>query len=369
VKRVATLFSGGELAGIGIHQAGYELAWGLELLPEIAAVAMHNLGHNVYVGSILDYDPHNFPAVDGLHASPPCPSFSVANHGGVETELDKALAHATAWFIRVLKPEFVTIENVTAYRKSESYAKILGALEDMGYFVDARNYLASNYGVPQSRRRLIVRASRGLFREVGRKPGGGWYAAVEDLLPGCPDDELADWQIKAIERDGGVLGSLLVESRNSHTVSQARVTRPQHEGAWVVAGETHMPRAVLVQSKNANKQSGAPISRDQDTPAFVTMTNHPPRVVLIDGNNADPNGTISTREATESALTITSARSSALPRAVVDGVRTVQLTPRCLARFQTVPDWYELPEKRALAIKILGNGVPCELMRRVWVSF
>jgi len=130
-----------------------------------------------------------------------------------------------------------------------------------------------------------------------------------------------------------------------------------------------MPRAVLVQSKNANEQSGAPISRDQDTPAFVTMTNHPPRVVLIDGNNADPNGTISTREATESALTITSARSSALPRAVVDGVRTVQLTPRCLARFQTVPDWYELPEKRALAIKILGNGVPCELMRRVWVSF
>ena len=369
MKRVATLFSGGELAGIGIHQAGYELAWGLELLPEIAAVAMHNLGHNVYVGSILDYDPHNFPAVDGLHASPPCPSFSVANHGGVETELDKALAHATAWFIRVLKPEFVTIENVTAYRKSESYAKILGALEDMGYFVDARNYLASNYGVPQSRRRLIVRASRGLFREVGRKPGGGWYAAVEDLLPGCPDDELADWQIKAIERDGGVLGSLLVESRSSHTVSQARVTRPQHEGAWFVAGETHMPRAVLVQSKNANKQSGAPISRDQDTPAFVTMTNHPPRVVLIDGNNADPNGTISTREATESALTITSARSSALPRAVVDGVRTVQLTPRCLARFQTVPDWYELPEKRALAIKILGNGVPCELMRRVWVSF
>jgi len=50
----------------------------------------------------------------------------------------------------VLKPEFVTIENVTAYRKSESYAKILGALEDMGYFVEH-----PKIPIPLSPRRLL----------------------------------------------------------------------------------------------------------------------------------------------------------------------------------------------------------------------
>jgi site-specific DNA-cytosine methylase len=39
------------------------------------------------------------------------------------------------------------------------------------------------------------------------------------------------------------------------------------------------------------------------------------------------------------------------------------MTPRCLARFQSVPDWYELPEKTSLACKIIGNGVPCKMMQ------
>jgi site-specific DNA-cytosine methylase len=36
-----------------------------------------------------------------------------------------------------------------------------------------------------------------------------------------------------------------------------------------------------------------------------------------------------------------------------------------LARFQSFPDWYELPERNALACKIIGNAVPPLLMRRV----
>jgi DNA (cytosine-5)-methyltransferase 1 len=41
------------------------------------------------------------------------------------------------------------------------------------------------------------------------------------------------------------------------------------------------------------------------------------------------------------------------------------MTPRALARFQSFPDWYELPERNALACKIIGNAVPPLLMRRV----
>jgi site-specific DNA-cytosine methylase len=39
--------------------------------------------------------------------------------------------------------------------------------------------------------------------------------------------------------------------------------------------------------------------------------------------------------------------------------------PRALARFQTLPDWYELPNKRTLAGKIIGNAMPCLGYQRI----
>jgi DNA (cytosine-5)-methyltransferase 1 len=55
---------------------------------------------------------------------------------------------------------------------------------------------------------------------------------------------------------------------------------------------------------------------------------------------------------------------STIARALVPH-RVVKMTPRALARFQSFPDWYELPEHNALACKIIGNAVPPLLMRRV----
>jgi site-specific DNA-cytosine methylase len=46
----------------------------------------------------------------------------------------------------------------------------------------------------------------------------------------------------------------------------------------------------------------------------------------------------------------------------------VKMTPRALARFQSVPDSYQLPESRALASRVIGNGVPWLLAQRVTES-
>ncbi len=53
------------------------------------------------------------------------------------------------------------------------------------------------------------------------------------------------------------------------------------------------------------------------------------------------------------------------PRAWLSRGRVVSMTPRALARFQSLPDSYVLPEKKSLACKGIGNGVPCDLMRAV----
>lgn len=47
------------------------------------------------------------------------------------------------------------------------------------------------------------------------------------------------------------------------------------------------------------------------------------------------------------------------------GDRVVKFIPRCYARFQSVPDWYQLPDKNSLACTVIGNGVPSLLARRI----
>jgi site-specific DNA-cytosine methylase len=45
--------------------------------------------------------------------------------------------------------------------------------------------------------------------------------------------------------------------------------------------------------------------------------------------------------------------------------RVVKMTPRALARFQSFPDNYALPDRASLACCILGNAAPPLLMRSV----
>lgn len=53
------------------------------------------------------------------------------------------------------------------------------------------------------------------------------------------------------------------------------------------------------------------------------------------------------------------------PKGFING-RVVSMTPRALARFQSFPDWYELPTKKALACYGIGNAVPPLMMQRIY---
>ena len=100
-------------------------------------------------------------------------------------QMDIDLAMKTVEFIEVLKPRIVTIENVWGYRKFQSFRGgarcegILPALERMGYWVDVQHCNSADFGAPQTRRRLILRAVRGAW--VPDAAGGG---AVDRLVRG-----------------------------------------------------------------------------------------------------------------------------------------------------------------------------------------
>lgn len=201
----ASLFTGFGLADVGAGMAGCELAWGVEIDPLIGAVTEANLGHRdkIHFRSVTDMNWAKLERPDILWASPPCPNFSVAKAGAKETAQDKALAQAIVEAIKVLQPHVLILENVEGYKRSKSLEFIEGALFALGYWCDRQIINAADFGVPQTRKRLILRAVKGGFVPSlpPALPWVGWYEAIEDLIPDLPETKLANWQLERMPKD------------------------------------------------------------------------------------------------------------------------------------------------------------------------
>lgn len=414
-RTLLTLFAGGGLADLGAKAAGYTPVGAVEWDPAIAAIYADNHGDHVTVAPVEEVDYRPYAGVHAAWFSPCCTNASVANSDGEEAEADRSAAAAIVRCLREARPEVCVLENVWAYREFDSFQTILRGLWDLGYRFAFEHVNAADHGVAQTRRRLILRAWRraenvpllapthceggrggGLFDgEWGLLPWNGWYAAVEDLLPECPESRLAEWQLRRLPER---LETLLVNSKDSGPHAQPNPRRAG-EPAMTVMTVDAAPRAVLVDGQNLTVH-GEPITREGTEPAlgvFASAGRGMPRALLVsnaatertDGlrEGAEPalavtrqhggrlravlvqeSSTMDLREAAEPAASVVASPRSANARAILEGARVVQLTPRCLARFQSVPDSYALPEKRALACRVIGNGVPALLAQRVLES-
>lgn len=327
-----TLFTGGGGADLGLQAAGVEVVFGVEYDPEIAAVARDN-GLPVAVGDILDLNPHALPYLDFIHASPPCPNFSVAKAGRGETAHDLALARKVADIVLLTSPVFFTLENVPAYRDSASFKHIVGRLARRGYFVDWEIVNAADYAVPQTRRRLWLRASRvGLLPPLPpAEPWVGWYAAIADLLPTLPESAFAPWQL------------------------------------------ARLPEAVAAGLYGAGGFDKSIVYSNADEPSFTVTANvnqgSQLRAFIVDDQNngtPGPDRGLTIRGASSPVFTISATQTRRPVRAQLDGGRVVAMTPRCLARFQSFPDSYRLPEAARLACRVIGNAVPPLLAAKIY---
>lgn len=403
---IATLFAGFDGVSVGAKAAGLELAWGIELDPQLAEVANANLGKHVVEANVLDCDPRRFEPVDVLHASPPCPNFSQAKTGGIETPLDIALGEKVAEFVSVLQPPIFTLENVWAYRTSRSWHVIEEALHRLGYWVSVEHVNSADYAVPQTRKRMIVRAVRGGFVPYLPAPVAwvGWYAAVADLIDSLPESQFARWQLARLPQ---LLSSVLVPqggdehynlgAKETHEpsmtitanhnqlgikaflVSNAKTEygdglRFDDEPAGTVTGESNgrLREFLMAGGGNTNFEEAYPGRgcRYADEPAHtVTATSKEggamPRAWIIDGANASPTGQLSIRCDGDPAMTVTTGGARHPLRSLFDNGRVVAMTPRALARFQSFPDTYRLPDNARLAAKGIGNAVPPLMYQRI----
>ena len=78
---------------------------------------------------------------------------------------------------------------------------------------------------------------------------------------------------------------------------------------------------------------------------------------------------MTTVTASQPAYTLPSTSGASRHKAWLQHGRVVKMTPRALARFQSFPDEYILPESSALACKGIGNAVPPLMMEKIYRQF
>ena len=172
--KVLDLFCGAGGLSLGFQLAGYKIIGGIDFQKDAMKTHERNFKNSISIcGDISKIDNSEIlekfdGKVEVIIGGPPCQGFSAANQQRkLEDDPRNKLFFEFIRFVKILKPKAIVIENVRQIlTKNNGFAKreILRILDELGYNVDVRVLDASEYGVPQSRKRAIF---VGVKKDIG----------------------------------------------------------------------------------------------------------------------------------------------------------------------------------------------------------
>ncbi len=162
--RAIDLFCGAGGSSRGAQMAGVEVVAGFDMWGLAGEVYCDNFPDAwFYQARLEDIDAHReakkLGRIDLILASPECTNHSPAKGSGPRCEKSKETAFQVIRFARAFKPRWIIIENVINMRKWLRYQEFLDDLDELGYHIAEQVMNASDFGVPQSRRRLFLMCS------------------------------------------------------------------------------------------------------------------------------------------------------------------------------------------------------------------
>jgi DNA (cytosine-5)-methyltransferase 1 len=180
--RSVDLFCGAGGLSLGLEAAGIPSAFALDTDPAAVATYQKNIGPQARVGDVRD--PRLVDEIASaigrtdyvLVGGPPCQGFSQQRRGkDVDPRNDLVLRYAEIATSLTKRPSVIVLENVM-YLDSPRGRKILEAyiaqLQKAGYLVRRFDLNSADFGLPQTRRRILVVAT-----------DGSRFAKVSDIRP------------------------------------------------------------------------------------------------------------------------------------------------------------------------------------------
>ncbi len=160
---IVSLFSGVGGFDLGFIQAGHQVVWANDVWDVAAETYRLNIGNHIICKDIRQIPSSAIPGCDLIIGGFPCQGFSMANQKRNENDERNFLYLE---FVRILsdkKPAFFLAENVKgilSLAKGKVFKMILEDFSRIGYNIQYAVLNAANYGVPQTRERVIIFGQR-----------------------------------------------------------------------------------------------------------------------------------------------------------------------------------------------------------------
>lgn len=141
----------------------FEPVWANDFDKDCCETYRANFGDHCHHGDIVDIleDPDTkIPKADVVIGGPPCQGFSLLNKNR-EHDPRKQLWRPYLDIVKRSGAKVFVMENVPQLLDSPEYDEIVEEAERQGFHVVGRKLLASEYGVPQHRRRAIIVGVKG----------------------------------------------------------------------------------------------------------------------------------------------------------------------------------------------------------------
>lgn len=165
--RFASLYCGAGGLDLGFMAAGYQCVAAFDADPEAVATYNRNLGHHATVVDLCTNGANvakSLACADVVLAGPPCQGFSTAGRNDPDDERNLHLQRV-AQLAAGSAAKVVVIENVKGLLGAKYRPQLdscLETLRESGFQVSCRLFDLSEYGVAQTRRRVIILGTRGV---------------------------------------------------------------------------------------------------------------------------------------------------------------------------------------------------------------
>nr|WP_321238775.1 DNA cytosine methyltransferase [uncultured Tolumonas sp.] len=203
--KVFDFFSGCGGTSCGLSQAGFDIAFGLDIDKDAASTFKLNFPDAYYINDdIKNIDQKIISSlVDDLRVDnnlilfcgcAPCQPFSKQNMKKNESDPRKELLNYFANIVNANKPDFILIENVPGMQKlstnnNSPFSYLLDTLKNNKYHYTYDVLPALWFGVPQKRERLVLVASKHFEIDLPSKLCDGIktpYSTVREWIGSLP---------------------------------------------------------------------------------------------------------------------------------------------------------------------------------------
>lgn len=169
--RMGELFSGPGGIACGARSASSQdgqfkivHAWASDFDEDTCKTYTENIAHgdgtNIYCTDVRDLDISKLGPIDCFAYGFPCNSFSnVGEHQGLENEKFGMLYWYGIEVLKMYQPDWFMAENVSGIKSAgdgDHFKQILKDMEDAGYVLTTHMYKFEQYGIPQTRHRIII---------------------------------------------------------------------------------------------------------------------------------------------------------------------------------------------------------------------